>query len=78
MATVSEGSGSGPDGAPGRRPVPRAGKNGAERAGSGQAAIGPQTLISAGALRVARQGPAPLIADLASFSVVSEPIHRQW
>ena len=24
------------------------------------------------------EGPAPLIADLASFSVVSEPIHRQW
>ena len=23
-------------------------------------------------------GPAPLIADLASFSEVSDPIHRQW
>ena len=23
-------------------------------------------------------GPAPLIADLASFSAVSDPIHRQW
>ena len=23
-------------------------------------------------------GPAPLIADLASFRQVSEPIHRQW
>ena len=23
-------------------------------------------------------GPAPVIADLASFRVVSEPIHRQW
>jgi hypothetical protein len=23
-------------------------------------------------------GPAPLIADLASFSAVSDPVHRQW
>ena len=23
-------------------------------------------------------GPAPLMADLASFRAVSEPIHRQW
>ena len=38
----------------------------ATRAGDWDRSIGPV------------DGPAPVIADLASFSVVSEPTHRQW